>query len=552
MKPIVTDKRQVTEDRRFRFWLEFKLPCRFQGQFQGKSQPRTPNRLSTRFSKRLSHTLSLIAVVPVLLLGCQSETDRGIAELKSQPTPLAALPQDGSIQVYFNQNAATTYQEPDRDLTRPGDNLEQIMLTAIAQAKTEIKIAVQEFRLPRLAQALADRAKSGVQVQVMLENTYATAYSKFSAEQIQSLTPRERKRYEDNKALIDGNRDGLLSSEEIQTRDALVILDQAQIPRRDDTANGSQGSGLMHHKFMVIDGQTTIVTSANWTISDIHGDLTNASSRGNANSLVKINSPEVAKAFLQEFDTLYRDRKFKTKKPLRPVQRFTVGGSKLQLHFSPSKPRSSWNNSTNGLIAEVATQAKSSLDMALFVFSDPQLSNRLSVLPSQNVRVRGLFDPGFFARSYSNSLDMLGIPADSPCRRTSDRSDRRSAVRSSEAPDRIELSSKASQAGSRKSKKAPIAHPWPVPATFVAIPKLKPGDLLHHKFAVVDRTTVILGSHNWTSAGNYKNDETLMVIDNPTIAAQYQREFDRLAKDAIPGKSCESPTQSSTQPEAQS
>lgn len=451
------------------------------------------------------------------LVGCQTDRSTSIAALKTLP----ALPQDDAIQVYFNQSEAAQYSEPDRTLTRSGDNLEQLLITTIAAAKTDIKIAVQEFRLPRIAKALADRAQAGVKIQVVLENQYSTPYSRFTPDQIATLDKRERQRYDDSKALMDANNDGILTPEEIQTRDALVILDQAKISLLDDASNGSSGSGLMHHKFMVVDGKTTIVTSANWTSSDIHGDVTNLSSRGNANNLVKIKSAEVARAFSQEFDLMFQGRTFKTRKPDRPVQTFTVGASKLKLHFSPSKPSQPWTRSSNGLIAEIADQATKSLDLALFVFSDPELSNRLSALPKRNVTVRGLFEPGFFKRNYSNSLDMLGLPADSPCRPKSE--------------------SKKSKKSSRKSKKSVQAQPWNTPAALVAIPKLKPGDLLHHKFAILDRTTVILGSHNWTKAGNHKNDETLMVIENPTIAAHYQREFDRLSKDAIPGQSCQAP-----------
>jgi phosphatidylserine/phosphatidylglycerophosphate/cardiolipin synthase-like enzyme len=494
----------------------------------------------TRIVKQL--VLAGLSCAVLSLLGCQNHSSTSIAALKTLP----ALPQDPNIQAYFNHSEAAEYQEPDRNLKRSGDDLEKILVTAITQAKTDIKIAVQEFRLPRVAKALADRAQAGVTIQVVLENKYSTPYSQFTPDQIETLDKRERQRYDDNKALIDGNHDGTLTPEEIQTRDALVILDQAKIVRQDDAPNGSRGNGLMHHKFMVIDGKTTIVTSANWTTSDIHGDLTNLSSRGNANSLVKINSAEVTQAFSQEFDLMFRDRQFKTRKPDRPAQTFTVGASQLKLHFSPSKPRD-WGNSSNSLIASTADQAKSSLDLALFVFSDPQLSNRLSALPQRNVTVRGLFEPGFFTRNYSNSLDMLGLPTDSPCRK---KSSPPSEPASEAAPESSsDLASKpktqSKRKSSRKPKSTPIAQPWPSPAASVGIPKLKPGDLLHHKFAIIDRTTVILGSHNWTKAGNHKNDETLMVIENPTIAAHYQREFDRLSKDAIQGLStCQGSEQS--------
>ncbi len=476
--------------------------------------------------------LAMLFTVPLILIGCQrpSPTDSTSAKLALLP----ALPQDKLIQAYFNHSEAAEYLESDRKsakgqpIQRAGDNLEQVIIDTVAQAKTEIKIAVQEFRLPRIAQALAIAAKNGVKIQIILENSYSTPYSATSTSQAKTLKGRERQRYGDNKAFMDTNHDGVLSTEEIQTRDALVILDNAKIFRRDDTSDGSKGAGLMHHKFMVIDGNTTIVTSANWTTSDIHGDITNPSSLGNANNLIKIESVDVAKAFVQEFDLMYQDQKFKTSKPDRPVQTFTVGGSKLKLHFSPIAVKKSWTDGSNSLIADTADQAKTSLDLALFVFSDRQLSDRLSALPSRNVTVRGLFDPGFFTRSYSSSLDMLGIPIDSPCRQNKGQSSQQSKA----------LSDRKS---SRKSKALTSSKPWPTKAASVGVPKLKPGDLLHHKFAIIDRTTVILGSHNWTTAGNTKNDETLMVIENKTIAAHYQREFDRLSKEAVlglPGNTC--------------
>jgi phosphatidylserine/phosphatidylglycerophosphate/cardiolipin synthase-like enzyme len=58
---------------------------------------------------------------------------------------------------------------------------------------------------------------------------------------------------------------------------------------------------------------------------------------------------------------------------------------------------------------------------------------------------------------------------------------------------------------------------------------------LHHKFAVIDHKIVITGSHNWSEAANYGNDEALLLIDNPIIAAHYQREFERVFKNSQPG-----------------
>ena len=56
-------------------------------------------------------------------------------------------------------------------------------------------------------------------------------------------------------------------------------------------------------------GKTIIVTSANFTTSDIHGDFKSADSRGNPNNLLKLESPELAKVFREEFAIMSRKKK---------------------------------------------------------------------------------------------------------------------------------------------------------------------------------------------------------------------------------------------------
>jgi phosphatidylserine/phosphatidylglycerophosphate/cardiolipin synthase-like enzyme len=77
--------------------------------------------------------------------------------------------------------------------------------------------------------------------------------------------------------------------------------------------------------------------------------------------------------------------------------------------------------------------------------------------------------------------------------------------------------------------------PWNRPIATVGMPNLPDGDLLHHKVGIVDGHTIITGSQNWSDAANRGNDENLLVIENKTVAAHFQREFDRLYQDAILG-----------------
>ncbi len=100
--------------------------------------------------------------------------------------------------------------------------------------------------MPNIAQALAERARAGVRVRVILENNYSRPWSELTTAEIDSLSARERS-VTKNFAIGSLDRDGSLNESEISQRDALVILRQANIPILDDTADGSQGSGLMHH-----------------------------------------------------------------------------------------------------------------------------------------------------------------------------------------------------------------------------------------------------------------------------------------------------------------
>jgi phosphatidylserine/phosphatidylglycerophosphate/cardiolipin synthase-like enzyme len=88
--------------------------------------------------------------------------------------------------------------------------------------------------------------------------------------------------------------------------------------------------------------------------------------------------------------------------------------------------------------------------------------------------------------------------------------------------------------GKRKSKIQ--VNPWNNPIATVGFPVAPSGDRgVHSKMAILDGRVTIAGSHNWSNSGNYLNDETLIAIDNPTVAAHYEREFSRLYKTAVVG-----------------
>lgn len=426
---------------------------------------------SSSSNKRSWHQLAIISGLLAFGATTGSLFLHNRATSQATLTPLVApLPQDPHIQVFFNQAESAIYTEPYRGLTRYGDDLERVIIEAIAQATTSVDVAVQELNLPSVAEALAKSQRRGVSVRLILENDYSTP--------------------------------------EADNREALEIIQAAKVPQIDDTADGSRGSGLMHHKFVVIDNRLVITGSANFTYSGVHGDADDLSSRGNANALLKIADEAVAAQFTEEFNLMWGDgpnknldSQFGLQKPLRPTYSTLLPNSRVTLKFSPVSATHPWSQSTNGLIAEILARSQRSIKAALFVFSEQQLANQLETQVSRGTRLQALIDPGFAYRSYSEALDMLGIVIpDHRCK--------------------VEAKNKL----------------WTSPIFSVGIPNLPTGDKLHHKFAVIDDSTVVIGSHNWSHAANTNNDETLLVIESATVAAHFNREFERLYKEADLGE----------------
>jgi phosphatidylserine/phosphatidylglycerophosphate/cardiolipin synthase-like enzyme len=410
---------------------------------------------------------------------------------------LLAANGEASIKSYFNHNPENQYTDPYRNITRPGDNLEQVILDQIQGARKSILMAVQELRLPLIARALIDKHQQGIDVRVVLEHDYNFSVLR-QLDSSSADSEHEASRMTELRALIDVNRNGKFEAQELETRDAIYMLQKAGIPLIDDTSDLSKGSGLMHHKFIVVDGKSTIISTANFTLSCIHGDILEPRSRGNPNSLIQVDSVAFARLFTQEFQQLWGNGvrgNFGLNKTYRGPQTVTVNGSKITVQFSPTSRRFYWEESVNGLIAHHVGRARESVKAALFVFSEQRIADAMEKVSDAGAQVGVLIEPKFAFRYYSELLDMLGI-----------------------------------QMRNHKCEFAPDNNPWKNPITEAGMGRVDRGDVLHHKFAVVDRKTVIVGSQNWSDAANHINDETLVVIEDKSTSNGFTREYDRLKK----------------------
>lgn len=413
------------------------------------------------------------------------------------------LPQDPAVQVYFNHNPAASYKDPYRGFMREGDNLEEQIINAIATAKTSVEVAVMEFRLPRVAQAMVDAKHRGVRVRLLIDHQY----NQTLAEIEQAVSSGVKLNAHDLAALDELRR---------YPGDALEIVRAGGVEIKDDAWPGGRGSGLMHEKFVVADGANTIISSGNFTLSDMHGKLNpgKKASRGNPNNMVAINNNlAVAKVFVDEFNLMFDQGLFKAHKPQRDPVVLQVGRGTIAFRFSPAKKNQEIGTTSNGAIADYMEHAQKSIHVALFAFSAQNISDAMGEAHDKGVEVKELIDPDFYSTPYSKAWDAAGM---CPIK-------------------------------TGRTKKVKV-HPWHQPITSVGFPTGPLGDRgVHSKMAVIDSRIVLTGSHNWSSSGNYSNDETLLAIDNPIVAAHYEREHKRLYAGAVIGlkslpgsKPCES------------
>ena len=405
------------------------------------------------------------------------------------------LPQAAQIEVLFNHSNNSSYRSPLTGRWRNGDDLEQFLIEAIEGAQREVLVAVQELTLPGIAMALIAARDRGLMVQVVLENTYSTPWRE---QQPTHLAKHQRQRWQRLQQLADLDGDGVTSDEEAAAGDAISLLREAGIPIVDDREDGSSGSGLMHHKFLVIDGSSVLTGSANLTSSGIHGDAGRDSTRGNVNHMLHLRSEDLAELFRAEFQRMWGDgpggRKnslFGLPKRSAGPQTVMVGDARVEVLFAPHPKR----NPKHGLnwLARQLRAARRSIDMALFVFSAQQLADELQERVTDGVKIRLVADPGFASRSFSEVLDLLGVAL----------------------PD-------------HNCKLERNNQPYEQPLRGVGTPRLARGDKLHHKFAVIDNQTVITGSFNWSPSAAHTNDETLLAIHSPQLAKHFTREMDRL------------------------
>ena len=185
----------------------------------------------------------------------------------------------------------------------------------------------------------------------------------------------------------------------------------------------------------------------------------------NNNHSIYIQSPELAQNYTAEFEEMFVDKAFGPTSPVNTTHpKIILGDTLIETCFAPE-------DKCTAKIEEVVRQAQKSITFMAFSFTDDRIGKIVRDRAKAGVAVRGLFE-----------------------------------TRGSET--------EFSEFGRMKRAKLDV---------------LQDGNpyTLHHKVFVVDGSTVILGSFNFSENASGSNDENLLVIHNAAIAQQFLAEFDR-------------------------
>jgi phosphatidylserine/phosphatidylglycerophosphate/cardiolipin synthase-like enzyme len=136
-------------------------------------------------------------------------------------------------------------------------------------------------------------------------------------------------------------------------------------------------SGLMHDKFVVIDGRILYTGSLNFTSNGSHC---------NNNNLVRIESPDLAANYMAEMDEMYVSGLFgPTSLDNTPSEQITLSGVPIENYFGSEKEISP-------IIASAVASAQEEILFMAFSFTDEQIGEAMLGRADDGVALRGVFE----------------------------------------------------------------------------------------------------------------------------------------------------------------
>jgi phosphatidylserine/phosphatidylglycerophosphate/cardiolipin synthase-like enzyme len=194
-------------------------------------------------------------------------------------------------------------------------------------------------------------------------------------------------------------------------------------------------------------------------------NYTGASAYDDFNNLVRLRSQRAAQDYTVEFEEMFLEGLFGPDgRPATPYPQVTVDGAPVEIYFSPD------DGAAEQIIDEVR-RARRSIDFMAYSFTSDEIAEAIRQRAATGVAVRGVFDESQVESNQGGEYE---------------------AFRKDGFAVRLDGS---------------------------------PG-LMHHKVILIDGQVVITGSYNFSRNAEQSNDENVLILHSPALAAQYQAQFE--------------------------
>jgi phosphatidylserine/phosphatidylglycerophosphate/cardiolipin synthase-like enzyme len=199
-------------------------------------------------------------------------------------------------------------------------------------------------------------------------------------------------------------------------------------------------------------------------------NYTSSGAYNDNNNLIRICSNEIAKNYTHEFEKMFTNDLFGDDKTSdTPFPESTVDGKRLEVYFSPQ-------DGISQHLAGLVSKASQSIDILAYTFTLEPLAESIKAQAAAGVKIRGVFE-------------------------------------------KEQLESEGND------------YPLFLQAGYDVHLDGNPG-LMHHKVIIIDGKIVVSGSYNFTRSADEKNDENLLIIYDPQIAALFEQEFEAIYNQA--------------------
>ena len=272
-------------------------------------------------------------------------------------------------------------------------------------------------------------------------------------------------------ALVVANRRGIpvrvvAESDSMTGRSDFQVLKDAGIAVVED-----QQPGLMNNRFIVIDHKEVWTGSLSYDLGGVFREY---------NTLVRINSPEVAADYTKEFNEMFENNQFgPLVVPETPYPSVDLQGTQVEVLFSP-------DDIVVSRLTQLITEAQQNISFLVYSFSSEDLGTNIRAKATDGVTIGGVleFDP-VDPNQPNPNLNL------------------------------VEELNFFRQAG-------------------LNVLLDRNPEVLNHKIIVIDGKIVAMGSYDFTNRAEIENDENVVIIHNEIVAQKFMEEFERILSRAQP------------------